>query len=334
MAQKKKKSSHASKAASEKKKAESKNIRPIRREIWGGVCLVLAIVALLSCFGVDSFLTNLIANLSLGLFGAGFYVLPFVLVWAFVILAFHDGRPVRLRLFCTFALVAAIGAVVHVFACKEPPAWGLYSMLRDLYLGGVSGSTGGAISGLIGMLLAWAVSKLGAAAFLIVAIIFALLTSLNMTIPGIIRAIRQRPRAEYEAPKTEHPDPAEVIVNHVAQRHMEQTQKRRARVSDFDIPVDDPVAPVHVEKPAPVKKTAAGVKSPDQLIMEQQASEGIITPQKDVPAQDVPAEISPEVRSVLESEPQKVKKEEVQRETILVAQEIEENITEEAPKYI
>ena len=39
-------------------------------------------------------------------------------------------------------------------------------------------------------------------------------------------------------------DPAQVIVNHVAQKQIERTERKRSRMSEFDLPVDDPPMPV------------------------------------------------------------------------------------------
>ena len=41
---------------------------------------------------------------------------------------------------------------------------------------------------------------------LLAALLLELITTLNMTISGIITAIRDRPRPEYDEPKREHPD--------------------------------------------------------------------------------------------------------------------------------
>jgi len=335
MAQKNTKKTRAAKAASGKvKTAEGRkpsDRKPVRREVWAIVCLVMSIVSLLSCFGVESFFTDLVNTLFKGLFGAGFFTLPFVFLMGFVILMFHDGRPVRLRVICTFLVVFNIGAIGHMIGCKNPPQWA-FAMLKDLWLGGIAGTAGGAVAGFFAMVFSLAISKIGAMILFIITLLLEIMTCFNLTVSGIIKAIKQRPRLEYDEPKKDHPDPAKVVVEHIAQKQMEHAQRKKANISEFDIPVDDETeiaVDTVTEKPAR-KRTA---KSPDQLILEQNAEDGILTPQHAVPVAEK-TEIPEEMPAVLQEEPQKIKKEEVQKETILVAQQIEENAAEEAPAYI
>ena len=92
------------------------------------------------------------------------------------------------------------------------------------------------------------------------ALLLELITCLNMTIGGILTAIRERPRAEYAEPQREHKDPAQVLVDTVANKHIEhvqRTEQRRAsRASDFDLPVDDPPMPEQPEKKTAGRKNA------------------------------------------------------------------------------
>jgi len=325
---------------------DARKRRPVRREVWGIVCLLLAVISLLGCFGVESFFTSSITDLSKGLFGGGYAVMPVSLAICFAVLMFHDGRPVRLRVVCALLISVILGAVVHAVACKNPPEWSVFPMLKALYLGGLAGETGGAVSGLIATLLIAAISKIGTMILLIILLLLSLLTSLNMTVLGIIRAIRQRPRLEYDAPQKEHADPAKVIVDHVANKRIER-QEKKLRASEYNIPIDGEEKTQ--TKPQGRSAERKKVQSPDEYLLEQsrvaQKSEPMVPFYTDaaVPAsQPVPAEepmsmmseVSPEVRAILDEEPQKIKKEEVHQETIMVAQEIEENIAEEKPQYI
>ena len=56
------------------------------------------------------------------------------------------------------------------------------------------------------------------AIMLVIALLLSLLSTLNMSIPGIVRAIRQRPRLEYDAPAKEQVDPAKVLVEFAKDR--------------------------------------------------------------------------------------------------------------------
>lgn len=306
--------------------------KPRRREIGAVVCAAFALLTILACFGVQSIVTDLARRLGMGLIGSGFYILPVSLLIAFVILVTHDGRPVALRVSCALLLCVTIGALVHLFAATGEPEWSFVPMLRSLYLTGVEGTTGGLISGLIAMVLNVAISKIGAVLVLLAALILELLTSLNMTVLGIVRAIQQRPRLEYDAPQKEHPDPAKTIIDRVSTRHIQREQERRAvSPKEFDLPVDDPIfpisAPAEKAHPTPERKP---VKSPDQLLLEQREEQR----RKNLGTEESPAAppTEPELPPLTE-EPKKLKREEVARETAQVAQEIAENQEAQIPAY-
>ena len=328
MANKKKKKS----SPQGKKPAAKAAHKPIRREVGGVVCAVLAVVSLLGCCGVKAFFTEGIANLSLGLIGAGLYILPLSFVLAAFILFLHDGRPVAMRVVCAFTISVLIGSLVHLFSANVDLSGGFGDLISALYEGGKAHLCGGVISGGIAILLEGAVSKVGAVILLVVLLILSLLTGLNMTVRGIITAIRQRPRAKYDEPKREHPDPAKVIVDHVAQKHIERAEERKkSKPEEFDIPVDDPILP-------PIPKTeptasAGTVISPDEYILKQREEARRAAAEKDQkehPECKPAAETLPEIPE----EAKKLKHEDVQRESQIVAKEIEEKKEEEAPSYL
>ena len=270
--QKQKKNSTAAKSAARggsKSSARGKGgkkaaARPVRREIGAFVCLFLGIFTVLCCFHVNAVVLNLMASLFKGTIGAGFYILPFSFLLGFLILLLHDGRPVALRVTCAFLLAATIGALAHVFSGGSELEWS-WEMFGELWDGGISGAGGGILSGFLAELLSAVISRIGAAIVLLAALLLELITCLNMTIGGILTAIRERPRAEYAEPQREHPDPAQVIVNHVAQKQIERTERKRSRMSEFDLPVDDPPMPV-VEPEAGKKGKKNAPVRPDVFV--------------------------------------------------------------------
>ena len=268
--QKRKKSTTASRAAAKNgstrgKKGKKAASRPIRREVGACVCLFLGVFTILCCFGVDAVILNLMSGFFKGMIGAGFYILPFSFLMGFVILLLHDGRPVALRVTCAFLLAATIGALVHIFSGGDV-AWDA-ELVSALWDGGIAGTSGGLLSGLLAQALSAVISRVGAVILLLCALVMELITCLNMTIGGIITAIRERPRAEYDEPQREHPDPAKVIVDHVAQKQIERTERKRSRMSEFDLPIDDPPMPVR-ESAQPEKAGRKELVSPDQYVLE------------------------------------------------------------------
>ncbi len=343
-------------AASKEVAAASRTKKPVRREVGGLICLVASILSLLGLFGVEGWFTQPLCLLIRGLVGAGMYIAPFALLLDFVVLMFHDGRPVRLRLLCSFFVVMAVGMMAH-FAGGAPVIQWQFPMVVELWKTGVDGTSGGLIAGFIAKLLAdffgagWVVVLLAALLLVVCG-----LACFNLTIPALIRAFRARPRLEYAPPVREHKDPAEQIVNHVAQKHMEHTERRRAAASDFDLPVDDPPALTPSEEkprrtarkqpePAPVVEEPDELELPPLVIpkdedpvsaraqFEQAVLESMKTPaQKAAPAaepvEDEPLPPLPE-QEVL----QKVKREEALAEAALIANQIAES-EEEPPQKV
>ena len=100
-------------------------------------------------------------------------------------------------------------------AYPEQLAW-----FVDLYMGGISGTTGGVLCGSIATLFYWLLSDFMSYFVLTIAGIFALLGGMQITIPSIIRAVRNRPRADWEDEELEEvEEPAAVVVNHFFCHH-------------------------------------------------------------------------------------------------------------------
>ena len=242
-----------------RKKTTKKQSAPIRREIGATVCGLLALLTILCCFKVNAAFLDLMTSVFRGLIGAGFYILPFSFIMSFLILILHDGRPVALRVTCTFLTAMLIGSLVQLVGGKFDADWD-WSVISALWDGGIDGTAGGVLAGGLASLLEALISRIGAAAVVIVGMLLSLITSLNMTVASIVTAIRNRPRAEYAEPQREHKDPAQVLVDTVANKHIEhvqRTEQRRAsRASEFDLPVDDPPLPEQPEKKTAGRKNA------------------------------------------------------------------------------
>ena len=205
--------------------------RGLMRALWffpallsGAVCLVLALLTVLCCFRIDAAILNLLGSVFRGLIGAGFYILPFSFVMSFLILILHDGRPVALRVTCTFLTAALVGSLVQLVggSFDAPEGWEVVTALWD---GGISGTAGGVLSGGLASLLAALISRIGAVIVVIVGMLLSLITSLNMTVESIVTAIKNRPRAEYAEPQREHKDTAQAIVDTVATHHIEHVRQ-------------------------------------------------------------------------------------------------------------
>lgn len=245
-------SSSGSRASSAAKKANQQK-RPIRREVGAFVCLFLAVLTLLGLFGVDAVFIRVIRDLARGLVGAGLYVLPVALLLDFAILLFHDGRPVRLRVICSGIAVLCVGILAHLLGDTVHINWE-FAMVGELWFSGIERASGGLAAGLLAMFLELIISKIGAVLLSIVLLILSAMLSCNITVVSLYKAIKNRPRVEYDPPKREHVDPAERIVNHVAQKQIERVERKRSAIADFDLPVDEPPALAQDEQPKTAKR--------------------------------------------------------------------------------
>ena len=241
MAEKKQKS-QAEKAASaaktkkvnekenKKGKAEAKNAPQESaipaRLISSVVFLGLFVVFLVIFFVPEGALLKLIKELVYGLIGvAGFVVSIPVLLYLFIIHAFSGKRPVIMRSVCLGLFVMVCSCLVHLTMNTE----NLTYNISELYIGGVTETAGGVLCGLLTWLIEWICGKIISYIILILAAIFTLLGGMQITIPSIIRAIQNRPRAEWEEQPEEREEPAAVFVNHIANKRIEHIENRRSR---------------------------------------------------------------------------------------------------------
>ena len=204
--------------------------KPIRREVGAVICLLLAFFAAFGYFNIDAIFINFFCSGLKGLFGYGFWLAPPMLLVASYILAFHRGRPVRLRLWCALLTPAVMGAILHLLLYRAEFTFSLQA-LQGLWTSGLTLHSGGACSGAAAELLGVVFSELGAGLILIVVQLFLALGAFHISLVDIVDAVRNRPRAEYEYVEEEEkpkPEPEPKPVR--------RTAVKRA---DIDIPVDD-----------------------------------------------------------------------------------------------
>ena len=144
-----------------KQTAAQKRQTQNRREIWALVCIFLAIFSIICCFNTTAFLIRPFASLIAGLFGqSGRYILPLALIATVVILFTSCGKPVRLRIVSVFTLILTVSAVYHLIQ-GEALVWE-WKVVPALFKGGIAGTTGGLLGGLLAMLLKTGITVVGA----------------------------------------------------------------------------------------------------------------------------------------------------------------------------
>ena len=187
-----------------KKGTASKNTQPSFlqqlpiRFLSSGIFIVLFILFLIIFLKPEGTIPGLIEDLVLGLIGrVGFIVSIPALLYLFFIHAFSGKRPVIMRSVCIGAFVLACGAVAHMAQNYTTTSEGIL-VLAELYSGGISYATGGVLCGGLAMLIRWLCGNILTYIILILTCIFTLLGAMQITIPSIIRAIQNRPRADWE----------------------------------------------------------------------------------------------------------------------------------------
>ena len=231
---------------------EDKILIPTRL-VTSVICLALFILFLVIFLQPDGALVKLFQGFILGLIGqTSFYVAIPALLYLFTIQAFSGKRPIILRSVCLISFVLICGCISQLgMSAFELPSG--FSLLVALFQGGSQGTTAGLFCGGIALLMQWLCGKVISYIILILAALFTLLASFQITIPSIIRAVQNRPRADWEDEVKEVPEPASVVVNHIATKRIEYVEnKRRIREeqAQIDIPIDDEE---EMERP-PVKR--------------------------------------------------------------------------------
>ncbi len=236
-----------------------KESRPIRREVGGVVCLLLAFFGIITWFRVDALFIDLFRDLMGGLVGFGAYAYPPLLLVAAYILIFHHGRPVRLRLGSALVFPVLQGAILQLTTCTVTYDWA-WAMVPALWKDGLDHACGGVVGGIIGLALKAAFSKVGALVLLIVVAALLLLFAFNRTILGIYYWVAEKlaNRPQYEP----EPEPERPVRQPAA----------KSRKPVIDIPVEgdpmakEPTKPVTTVRKKKLFDKMSSVVAPDQVL--------------------------------------------------------------------
>lgn len=229
-------------AAINTKKKEAKVYTPKVREIpvrliSSVVCIALFVLFLVVFFLPEGELIKLLNDFLHGLIGrAGFVVSIPVLLYLFFIHAFSGSRPIAMRTVSLVSFVLLCGCITHLAIEPKGLPTG-FSLLSELYAGGIVGNTGGLLCGGIAVLIRWLCGPVISYVALIVASILTLLGGMQITVPSIIRAIKNRPRPDWDTEEAEErQEPATVVVNHIANKRIEYIRRRREQIETAGSP--------------------------------------------------------------------------------------------------
>ena len=256
---------------SKKKKPQelpSEDNRVPGRVILAVVSLGLFIMFLVMGVKPEGALMNFLLDVLLGLIGkAAFYFAIPALLYMFIVTVSSNGQPIKMRCICMVAFVLLSSCVYHLMVNNQTFVGGV-KVLGDLWKGGAAGTSGGLICGFLAMLVRWACGSVLSYIIFITGAVLTLLAAMKITVPSIIRAIRNRPRDDWDEEDLveERPEPAAMVVNHIANKRIEQKRAKRQqkqleeeeqifREDEFDqIPIAIPAKTVHRSDSIPEKK--------------------------------------------------------------------------------
>ncbi len=232
---------------------------PVR--FFSSVILLATFVILLVIFLVpEGALVRLLENFIHGIIGRiGFLTAIPVSLYLFIIHAFSGKRPIRMRTFCLGMFVLICGCIGHIFSGSIENSFTL-NTISQFYIDGISGASGGVLCGIFTHLIYWLCGRWITYIVLILGALLTLLAGMQITIPSIIRAVRNRPRAEWESAEEEKPEPASIVVNHIANKRIEHiNQKKQASLLQTEEENDNPPDVQNVSPAAPTKKRAKDI---------------------------------------------------------------------------
>ncbi len=249
-----------------KRKAAPKK-KPIRREVGGVICLLLALFLGVGYFQRGAWLIDRLRELCCGLLGYGWYCSVPALLLAAWILLLHRGRSVMSHLICALLLPVLAGALVHVTGMDAAPD--STGLLKALWQSGLALSSGGALSGALAVGFHAVLGKVATMIVFVLSLVVCLMAALRLTPASIIDAMRNYEPVPYDEPE-EEPEQQKVPAR--------PAKFAKAKPS-IDIPLDDTPAvqapPPEIPKPSKIgffTKKADHIRTPDQVLMQDDAS--------------------------------------------------------------
>ncbi len=269
------------------------------RLISSVVSLGLFILFLISFLLPEGVILAFLNNLIHGLIGkTGFVVAIPALLYIFIIHASSGKRPIKARTIFLISFTLVCGCIAHLALNPQALPSG-FAFVQELYIGGSDGTTGGLLCGCIAMLVKLLCGPIVSYIVLVIAGLILLLGGMQITIPSIIRAFKNRPRPEFEDVPEPREEPAAVVINHLANKRIAYLERRRQMAEQARLKEDDAVEPVEtpqknkeklediisqidadVEDPVAVAGTAAAT---------QEYSDPEIIPISNKPFDEVPA---------------------------------------------
>ena len=309
------------------------------REIAGGVCLLLALCAVVSYFQEEALFITFFGGLLKGLLGYGYWLSAPALLLTGLLLMTHRDCPATLRSVCTLLVPVLTGCGLHLLLCARSYEPGLTG-LRELWLSGRSLQSGGALSGGLAVGFSAVFGKVLSLILFLLMLLAALCLALHFSPKDAVRRAQERREAEREDIPKEAPPARE--------KERPAEKRPRGRRAAIDIPLDDE-PPAKQPQPRPEEPTFAPkekkpffsrksstVRTPDQVLRGEPAEEAApVAPAAPVTSPPAASAAPAPVTKPREAAKPSVTAQEVQDATEEVAAAVEQELAqpEEAYQY-
>ena len=306
------------------------------REIAGGVCLLLALCAVVSYFQEEALFITFFGGLLKGLLGYGYWLSAPALLLTGLLLLTHRDRPATLRSVCTLLVPVLTGCGLHLLLCARSYEPGLTG-LRELWLSGRSLQSGGALSGGLAVGFSAVFGKVLSLILFLLMLLAALCLALHFSPKDAVRRAQERREAEREDIPEEAPPVREK------EKPAEKRPHRRAAI---DIPLDDeppakqpqprPEEPAFApkEKKPFFSRKSSTVRTPDQVLRGEPAEEAApVAPAAPVTSPPAASAAPAPVAKPREADKPSVTAQEVQDATEEVTAAVEQELAQPEESY-
>ena len=306
------------------------------REIAGGVCLLLALCAVVSYFQEEALFITFFGGLLKGLLGYGYWLSAPALLLTGLLLLTHRDRPATLRSVCTLLVPVLTGCGLHLLLCARSYEPGLTG-LRELWLSGRSLQSGGALSGGLAVGFSAVFGKVLSLILFLLMLLVALCLALHFSPKDAVRRAQERREAEREDIPEEAPPVREK------EKPAEKRPRRRAAI---DIPLDDeppakqpqpqPEGPAFApkEKKPFFSRKSSTVRTPDQVLRGEPAEEAApVAPAAPVTSPPAASAAPAPVAKPREADKPSVTAQEVQDATEEVTAAVEQELAQPEESY-
>ncbi len=348
------KTSSKSGSASAKKSTSSKSggkhtagnvqgsANPIRRELWGVICLFVGLFCAIGYFNVDAIFITYICGTVKGFIGYGYYILPPILFVCAFILIFHRGRPVKARSICLLLMAVVFGALCHLFFAKYEPDFSKFAVaFKTVYSEGSAMRGGGLVSGFLAIGCEALFSIWGAVPVFLFALIALFMAGFRITPSMVIGKVKSREKPMYIPEDREEEPPLFAEPENSAHRISKQKKKKAApaveeaapaamsadeRRRAIDIPMDEEESELdYAEERKGFFNTNPRVKTPGQIFGEAKSPEEIVArPAVGYPVPTPTDNVKPlsieEAASIAGVEPLEIKSAEATSERVKIIQ--------------